>query len=146
MRHCREAVSLYRALHAADPGNVQSVTDLALAQSELSHVLASQGRLSAALSELDRSTSLLREFLDSNRGNLPAGRQLGRNLLRSSLLHARLAARPGQQRLQHALQARALYASGRQTLTAALAGGTSHEDDGDDALLREALAAVTRAP
>ena len=143
--HCAKAVELYKGLHAADPGNAQGLSDLALAHGASSDVLAAEGRWTAALSELDRSTALLREFLRSNPGNHPAGRHLARNLLRSSILQARLAgAGPSDRRPHFREQSEMLYATGRRALVESLAQGTTVEDEADEALAREAAAQVAR--
>ena len=59
---------LYQNLRDADRGNVQGLSDLATARSALSSVLASRGRSTGALAELDGSTELLREFLQAKSG------------------------------------------------------------------------------
>lgn len=75
--------------------------------------------------------------------NLPTGRELARNLLRLSLVHARLAAagRPDQ-RLRPRDRAKALYAGGRQALAESIAHGRTVEDSADKELAEEARAQV----
>lgn len=145
-RYCAEAVDLYRGLHAADPGNAQGLTDLALAEGRAAEVLSARGRSDAALAGLGRSMGLLRESLQANPGDFLAGRQLARDLLRSSLLHARFAltAIPSQ-RPRHRNEAAALYASGRRGLAESLAQRTTIDDEADESLARKAEAQVARA-
>jgi tetratricopeptide (TPR) repeat protein len=146
MSHCGAAVALYRSLRSVDPGNAQGLTDLAIAESGLSQVLSARGRWTDALSALDRSSGLLREFLLANPGNARAGRELARNLLRSSVLHARLSSTgPAGQRSRLLDEAGALYASGRRALEQSLADGATVEDEADVGLSREAGVEVARA-
>jgi non-specific serine/threonine protein kinase/serine/threonine-protein kinase len=145
MDDCRKAVELYRGLHAADPGNAQGLTDLAVAESETADVLEARGQWTAALAALDRSTRLLQENLRSNPGNLPAERQLARNPLRASMLHARLAgALRGADRARHAGEARSLFERGSQGLTASLSNSSTSEDETDRTLRTEAEAMISK--
>ncbi len=146
MSHCEAAVALYQDLRDADPGNAQGVTDLAIAESGLSRALAARGNSSTALERLDRSTALLREFLETDPSNLRAGRELARNLLHASMLHVRLAAdAPAGRRERHLEQARALHVGGRKALALSLARGASVEDPDDELLAREAGDELARA-
>ncbi len=145
-KQCGKAVELYRSLHDADPGNAQGVTDLAGADAAAAEVLEARGQRIAALSELGKSTALLREFLETDHGHRPAGRQLARNLLRSSILHAQLArGAVADQGQRHRDAAGALYASGRRALAESLARGATTEDEQDEELARGAAAQVARA-
>jgi non-specific serine/threonine protein kinase/serine/threonine-protein kinase len=142
---CGKAVELYRGLHAADPGNAQGLTDLAVAESETADVLEARGQWTAALSALDRSTRLLQEFLRTNPGNLPAERQLARNPLHASMVHARFAgALRGAGRARHVSEALGLLERGRQALTASLARGATSEDQADRNLQEEAERSISR--
>ena len=138
---------IYRDLHASDPGNAQALTDLATARSALSSVLASRGRSTGALAELDGSTELLREFLQANPGNLRAGRELSRNLLTATLLRVQLAssASAGDRRAALLRSARSQYTAGRRALRESLAHGATVDDSADEALAREAADALARA-
>lgn len=139
-------MELYRGLHAADPGNAQGLTDLAVAESETAGVLEARGQWTAALAALDRSTRLLQEFLRANPANLPAERQLARNPLHASMLHGRLAgALRGPDRARHASEARSLFERGRQALMVSLDKGPTTEDEADQSLRTEAERVVSSA-
>jgi hypothetical protein len=140
-------VELYRGLHAADPGNAQGLTDLAVAESETADVLEARGQRTAALTALVRSTRLLQESLRTNPDNLPAERQLARNRLRASILHARLAGGlRGADRTRHETEARTLFDHGRTALAESLAKGPTSEDEADRSLQMEAERLIARLP
>ncbi|MEO7987277.1 MAG: serine/threonine-protein kinase [Gemmatimonadales bacterium] len=143
--HCAEAVELYRGLHAADPGNAQGLNDLALAEGGSALVESARGRWDAARTGLERSMALLQEALEKNPGNFIAGRQLARDRLHSSILHARLAlSAASSERSRHREEAFALHASGRRALAESLAARATIDDEADDSLARAADAQVAR--
>jgi hypothetical protein len=89
---CREGMTLYESLRAADTSNAQSAHDLAVGHISLHKVLGALGDPVAALAQLDSCTALLRDLLSANADNALALRDLARSRLYSATLYAQLAA------------------------------------------------------
>lgn len=130
--HCQQALAVYGRLAAADPENVGFRTTLAIGQVWLARVLGARGEPAAALERLEESTAALRRVAQADRENLPARRQIARNHLHASALHAALASSPGTGAAaarRHRGEALRLYREGRAILLERAGGPVLSSDD-----------------
>lgn len=132
LEQCREGMTLYASLRAADTTNAQSAHDLAVGHISMHKALAARGDPVAALAQLDSCTALLRELLSANADNVLALRDLARSRLYAAALHARLATRANgreNESVRQRANAESAYEEGIRLLVGASGRGLLSAED-----------------
>lgn len=146
--HCGAALDVYRRLEAMDPEDVEGHLTRAIGERWFARALAARGHAAAGLTALAASTETLERLAAADSGNANLRRQLARNLLHASAMHARRAASPGlpaARAREHRQHAASLHERGRALLLEQQRDG-GPLPVGDAALLRDVAAYLRAAP